>query len=62
METRKPTGAIEYIRSPQEQAEYEALRAVQARIRAKKPMRGADLTPVDVADLVLAIAKKLKIL
>ena len=62
MESRLPTGAIEYIRTKAEQAEKDALVALQARLRAKKPMRGADLTPVDIADLVLAIAKKLKIL
>lgn len=47
------------IRSPKEQAEVDELRDIKARVKGKSR---TDLTPMEVRDLVHAMAKHFKIL
>ena len=59
LKSTKKTGAIEYIRSPKEQAIVDELRDIKGRVKGKSR---ADLTPTEVRDLVHAMAKHFKIL
>ena len=60
LKTQHQSGAIEYIQAEDEKDANEKVKATKEKLKNAK--KGSDLSNADIADLVYAIAKHLKII